>query len=157
MSGRMRFSSDALVFDRQMAYLFAADRHDHLYNDTNGVLKLVSEGYFVVSTRYYFSSFAYHCDTDEEFELVRSLNARFPPPDLTIYLDISVKISIDRLKRRASLDKYENAKKLSVVKRNYERIFAEYDGPLLRLSGEDSEQSIQSRILEAVMRSSRDA
>ncbi|MEN9567555.1 MAG: hypothetical protein RLZZ69_2751 [Cyanobacteriota bacterium] len=29
---RIIFSKEPELFDRQMAYLFAADRHDHLYN-----------------------------------------------------------------------------------------------------------------------------
>jgi len=30
---RIIFSKEPNLFDEQMAYLFAADRHDHLYND----------------------------------------------------------------------------------------------------------------------------
>ena len=39
------------LFDEQMAYLFAADRHDHLYNDIDGVFKLIEDNYHVISTR----------------------------------------------------------------------------------------------------------
>jgi dTMP kinase len=152
MSGRMSFSSDARAFDHQMAYLFAADRYDHLYNDTNGVLKLRSEGFFVISTRYYFSSLAYHCETDDDFELVKALNARFPLPDLTIYLDISPEESMLRLSRRSNLDKYENVQKLAFVRRNYEAIFSDYKGRLLRVAGHKPEQSIHSDVLAAVRR-----
>jgi len=34
---------DQNKFDQQMAYLFAADRHDHLYNDHDGVFKLIHQ------------------------------------------------------------------------------------------------------------------
>ena len=152
MSGRMRFSSDIHVFDRQTAFLFAADRHDHLYNDTNGILQLISQGYFVVSTRYLFSSYAYHCTTDSDFELVRSLNSIFPNPDLTVYLDISVETSLSRLERRASLDRYKNAEKLSVVRTNYEKMFSSYGGRLLSLSGEKMREQIHSEIVSELMR-----
>ena len=35
---RIFFTTDKNLFDEQMAYLFAADRHDHLYNDIDGSL-----------------------------------------------------------------------------------------------------------------------
>ena len=78
------------LFDEQMAYLFAADRHDHLYNEIDGVIKLVNQDAIVISTRYYFSSYAYHCNSDADFELVTNLNSRFPKPDLVVYLDNTV-------------------------------------------------------------------
>ena len=40
---RIVFSRDRDLFDEQMAYLFAADRHDHLYNDIDGVFKLIED------------------------------------------------------------------------------------------------------------------
>jgi len=109
MAGRLRLSAEKSNFDRQMAYLFAADRNDHLYNDVDGVEKSLSEGKFVVSTRYFFSSFAYHCNHAEDWELVRLLNCRFPNPAITIYLDVPVEISLQRLSARSHLDAYENA------------------------------------------------
>ena len=75
---RIIFCRDRALFDEQMAYLFASDRHDHLYNDIDGVFKLINDGVHVISSRYYFSSLAYNCDTKEQFEFVSNLNARFP-------------------------------------------------------------------------------
>lgn len=54
MQGRILFSKQDDEFDQQMAYLFAADRYDHLNNPVDGVLKLVNEGFYVISTRYFF-------------------------------------------------------------------------------------------------------
>lgn len=45
MQGRILFSKQDDKFDQQMAYLFAADRYDHLNNPVDGVLKLVNEGF----------------------------------------------------------------------------------------------------------------
>jgi dTMP kinase len=84
MKERVLFSRDEEHLEAQMAYLFAADRHDHLFNDVDGVLKLLSDGYIVIATRYYFSSLAYQGDGPEEFEFVRKLNEKFPNPNLTI-------------------------------------------------------------------------
>lgn len=157
MKGRVTFSKgdnpllkDGDLFDEQMAYLFAADRHDHLYNPVDGVIKQVSNGAVVISTRYYFSSFAYHCSSEEDFTLVQALNSRFPKPDLVIYLDNPVEESLKRMSTRAFADEYENEKKLIQVKSNYSRIFNEYDGELLMLSATQSIKSIHQSIIDKV-------
>jgi dTMP kinase len=151
MSGRLKFSSDKHQFDRQMAYLFAADRYDHLHNETDGILGHIQRGYTVVSTRYYFSSFAYHCDTADDFQLVRKLNEDFPHPDITIFLDVPVTTSVSRLNTRSHLDQYENATKLTVVRENYHKFFSTYSGKLLWLNGEGSEEEIHTTIRNAVL------
>src|SRR5438874_12719044 len=38
-SGRVVLPSDPAIRDRQFAYLFAADRFDHLHNATTGILR----------------------------------------------------------------------------------------------------------------------
>ena len=79
------------LFDRQMAYLFAADRYYHLFNRVDGVFKLIEQDQtHVITTRYYFSSLAYNCDDPEQHHFVQGLNTHFPAPDWVIYLDIPV-------------------------------------------------------------------
>jgi dTMP kinase len=138
------------VFDEQMAYLFAADRHDHLYNNIDGVYKLLNEDSIVISTRYYFSSFAYHCNNKEDFELIKTLNARFPAPDLVIYLDNPIEKSLQRIDSRAFKDTYENDKKLIKAKENYDLTFEKYQNEILRINATESIESIHSKILEKV-------
>lgn len=146
LSGRLQFSSDERVYDQQLAYLFAADRHDHLWNDTDGVMRLLERGTHVVSTRYFFSSFAYHCRTEGELTFVRSLNAKFPDPDAVIFIDVGVDVSAGRLAERPHLDRYESVEKLHAVRSAYERSFEEYSGPLLRVDGAESADAIHARI-----------
>ena len=78
---RIFFTHNRQKFDEQMAYLFAADRHDHLYNDIDGVFKLIAQGFQVIVPRYYLSSLAYNSSTREEFQFVSKLNEKFPNPD----------------------------------------------------------------------------
>ncbi|MET3855382.1 dTMP kinase [Rhizobium sp. OAE497] len=150
-SGRLRFSSEASTFDRQMAYLFAADRFDHLNNDIDGILGQLKSGVKVISTRYFFSSFAYHCTSEDDFEIVRTLNSAFPNPDYTIYVDVPVEVSLERLAKRSSLDTYENEEKLRKVKDNYDRIFSSYHGRFLKVDGTLAELDIHKEILEFVL------
>ena len=79
--GRLRFSQSPERFDQQMAHLFSADRLDHLYNDWDGVVPMLERGISVISTRYFFSSYAYHCTREEDWALIKRLNCDFPNPD----------------------------------------------------------------------------
>jgi dTMP kinase len=146
LSGRLAFSSDDTLYDHQLAYLFAADRHDHLWNDTDGVMRLLERGEHVVCTRYFFSSYAYHCRDAEELAFVRSLNAKFPDPDAVIFIDVAVETSAGRLAERPHLDRYESVEKLRTVRAAYEDSFEQYQGPLLRVSGTDRPEAIHARI-----------
>ena len=147
---RVVFSKDRDLFDRQMAYLFAADRHDHLYNDVDGVFKLIQDNYHVISTRYYFSSLAYNCDSVEQFDFIQKLNDRFPDPDLTIYIDIPIEVSLNRLRERSSQEIYETKAKLTKVREQYRQIFSTYKGEILAIDGTQDLQQIHQQIVERV-------
>ena len=147
---RIIFSKDRELFDEQMAYLFAADRHDHLYNDIDGVFKLIRDDYHVISTRYYFSSLAYNGNSAEQFDFVKQLNHRFPDPDLTVYIDLPVEVSLARLQERDLREVYETETKLTKVRKRYRRIFAEYSGKTLAIEGTQDPQQIHQQIIERV-------
>ena len=147
---RVVFSKDRDLFDRQMAYLFAADRHDHLYNDVDGVFKLIKDNYHVISTRYYFSSLAYNCDNVEQFDFIQKLNDRFPDPDLTIYIDIPIEVSLSRLQERSLPEIYETKAKLTKVKEQYRQIFSAYKGETIAIDGTQNLQQIHQQIVERV-------
>ena len=133
-----------------MAYLFAADRHDHLYNDVDGVFKLIADNYHVISTRYYFSSLAYNCENIEQFNFIKKLNDRFPNPDLTIYLDIPIEVSLTRLQERSLQEIYETKAKLTKVREQYQKIFAEYDGKAIAIDGTQNTEKIQQQIIDSI-------
>ncbi len=147
---RIIFSKDQDLFDEQMAYLFAADRHDHLYNDIDGVFKLIKNNYHVISTRYYFSSLAYNCDSIEQYNFIKKLNDSFPNPDLTIYIDIPIEVSLARLQERSLQEIYETKTKLTKVREQYQKIFAEYEGRAIAIDGTQDMQEIQRQIIDAV-------
>ncbi|WP_107669258.1 dTMP kinase [Cyanothece sp. BG0011] len=135
-------------FDQQMAYLFAADRHYHLYNEVDGVYKLIQQDdCHVIATRYYFSSLAYNSNNQEEFNFVYGLNQRFPNPDLVVYLDIPLEIALSRLENAVYKEVYETKDKLQQVKDNYDKIFQSYDGQILTIDGNNSIEQIQQEII----------
>jgi dTMP kinase len=107
---------------RTIAGLFVADRLDHLLNKTNGILKMLKDGYTVITDRYYFSSYAYqspYMDLDWVIK-ANSLSADLLRPDLNIYIDISPEISIERInKGRTSIELYETLENLQNVREKY--------------------------------------
>jgi dTMP kinase len=139
------------LFDEQMAYLFAADRHDHLYNEIDGVHSLLEKGVTVICTRYIFSSIAYHCASESDFEFVRTLNKDFPRPDLTIYLDNPIAESMKRMERRKFKDSYENEVKLTQAKSNYARAIAEHKGLVIQIPATSPIDEIHEQILTATL------
>ena len=147
---RVFFTHDLQKFDEQMAYLFAADRHDHLYNDIDGVFKLIERGFQVIVPRYYFSSLAYNSSTPEQFAFVSKLNEKFPNPDLLIYLDIPIETSIDRLQKRSLKEIYENEAKLTQVKEKYQQILAQYLDLSLIIDGTKNQHTIHQEIINFV-------
>ncbi|MNF94231.1 thymidylate kinase [compost metagenome] len=82
--------------------------------------------------------------------MVKTLNARFPDPDLVIYLDNPAKKSIERINERSFKDEYENTEKLLTAKNNYEKIFQEYKGRTLKIDATGSIESIHKKILLTV-------
>lgn len=147
---RVLFVENDKLFDEQMAYLFAADRHDHLYNEVDGIFALNNKKITTISTRYFFSSLVYHVSSEEEYQFIKTLNAKFPLPDLTIYIDNPIEISLQRISLRAHRDTYENKEKLIKVKNNYEKVFAEFNQNLLIVDGNDSIENIHKKITDKV-------
>ncbi|MFI9817958.1 dTMP kinase [Saccharothrix variisporea] len=124
MTGRIQLD------DRVIAALFAADRIDHLTNHTDGILDLLASGCTVISDRYYFSSYAYHTDYTGQ-AWVKHANAiaeGLLRADLTIYLDISPDIAVERLsKGRSFQERYERLDRLVSVRNSYEQAFRDAD------------------------------
>ncbi|MHC8337637.1 dTMP kinase [Pseudomonas sp. HLT2-19-2] len=156
--GRIKMSTGANkninsgdLFDEQMAYLFAADRHDHLYNDIDGIFSMLDKGISVICTRYYFSSLAYHCSNENDFNFVQELNKNFPKPDLIIYLDNPVEVSIKRMESRKFKDSYENLKKLTQAKENYKKAISNYQGKTLTITATEPQENIKAVIKEKVI------
>lgn len=107
---------------RTIAGLFVADRLDHLLNKTDGILKMLEEGYTVITDRYYLSSYAYqspYMDLDWVIK-ANSLSADLLRPDLNIYIDISPELSIERInKGREVIELYETLENLQNVQKKY--------------------------------------
>ena len=106
-----------------VAYLFAADRHQHLHG-SGGIVERLESGDVVVCDRYVLSSLAYQsaaCGSG----LPRMLNSGFPVPGLTLFFRIPPAVSLRRLAGRERLDIYERLEFLETVSAEYERALGE--------------------------------
>jgi len=83
-----------------LAYLFAADRAEHLYGK-NGIIEKCSEGKIVICDRYLFSSLAYQ-SLNMDFEKVFELNKDFVLPRFVIFLNTSVYECMKRIQKRTN-------------------------------------------------------
>ncbi|MGL4985784.1 MAG: dTMP kinase, partial [Treponemataceae bacterium] len=83
---RQILGSKISVHPKTAAYLFAADRCEHLYG-TGGIVEALSQNKVVICDRYLFSSLAYQ--TQEcGVELPSLLNKDFPLPQIVFFFDI---------------------------------------------------------------------
>lgn len=111
---------------RVVASLFVADRLDHILNPENGVLKSLGEGKTIICDRYYFSSYAYQSvEVPEQWVIdANRLCADALKPDVTIFIDISPKVAMERiLANRDKVELYETEERLTRVRDAYFRAF----------------------------------
>ncbi len=107
------------------AYLFAADRAEHLWGE-GGIVDQTKNGLTVVSDRYLFSNLAYQGVTCGE-DLPKTLNSPFPLPQLLFFFDISAQKSLERVEKRGEAKEiYENEKFLDDTAARYRAIINQY-------------------------------
>jgi dTMP kinase len=103
-----------------MALLFAADRMDHLAVE---VLPRLERGVSVVCDRYVLSSYAFQ-SLGVEVEWLRALNAHARVPDLTVLIDVPAEVSVERMRARGAVERYERPETLAQVRENFHRVAA---------------------------------
>ena len=120
LTGRIKLDN------RAMAALFAADRVDHLTNESNGLLPMLEQGIHVVTDRYYFSSYAYHA-VDMDMDWVIQANAQAAAllrPTATVFIDVSPEVSLERIsKNRFHTELYEEQGRLTRTRELFYKAF----------------------------------
>ncbi len=109
-----------------IALLFAADRIEHLLDKQNGIMKKLSEGFTVITDRYYFSSYAYngtHTDMDWVIE-INKMSAQIRRPDINIFIDVPPEVCMERINtNRATTELFENLDNLRNVREKFLEAF----------------------------------
>ena len=106
------------------AYLFAADRAEHVYGK-NGIENSLKNGKAVIIDRYVFSSLAYQGVSCGK-ELPRMLNKDFPLPQILFFFDIEPEKSLARIQSRGVTEIYENSEYLTNTRKQYLDVIEEY-------------------------------
>ncbi|MBR0032107.1 MAG: dTMP kinase [Treponema sp.] len=121
---RKVLSGEIELDTRTTAYLFAADRAEHIYAK-GGIAQKAASGKICVSDRYLFSSIAYQGVTCGE-ELPRLINSPFPLPEILFFFKIDPEISLARIGGRGTKEIYEKIDFLKETEKRYEKIIDEY-------------------------------
>ncbi|MBQ1672308.1 MAG: dTMP kinase [Treponema sp.] len=130
---RQMLKGDFPLQNESAAYLFAADRNEHVNGQlltqgntlVTGIKEACQSGRKVVSDRYLFSSLAYQSINCPP-EVPRLLNSLFPLPQLLFYFEISPKDSLSRLGDRNFREIYEKEDFLNRTVQEYHNVLSEY-------------------------------
>ncbi len=127
---RQILKKDIITTPETTAYLFAADRNEHIYGK-QGIQKQINNNKIVVSDRYFFSSLAYQgieCSI-----LPFYLNKDFPLPQILFYFDIQPEESLKRIESRTVKEIYEKVDFLNQVVTNYKKILKHYENTEMKI------------------------
>ena len=131
----------------QLQKLFAQDRREHL---ENLIIPSLKEGKFVISDRYFFSSFAFGSEKEEDLEKIIELNKDFLMPDLVLLLKVRPKVCIERIKKRGEEIKlFEKEEKLEKVWKNYQKLVDIFD-VIKVIDGEQEIDKVQREVVGIV-------
>lgn len=106
------------VTPKTFAYLFAADRNEHIYSE-NGIFESCNKGKIVICDRYLFSSLAYQ-GLDLPISEVFEINKEFVLPEIVFFLNTEPEICEKRI------DKRGQEKEIFEEKSLQERILSNY-------------------------------
>lgn len=138
----------------ELAALFVWDRINHNINKTNGINKMLEEGYTVISDRYYYSSLAYQGEATD-YEWVKTLNCSCPEirkPDLCVFIDVSPEVAIDRIKSdRVTTEIFEEVGKLTRIRDTFMSIFEDLrDDNIAIINGDGSPEAVSDDVYKRI-------
>ncbi|MDR0718008.1 MAG: dTMP kinase [Treponema sp.] len=108
-----------------IAYLFAADRNEHLFGP-EGIAERCQRGELVVQDRYTASSLVYQGITCGD-ELPARLNRDFPVPELLFYFDIDSETAQKRMAERKTREIYEHLEFQIKVRERYKALLNSFE------------------------------
>lgn len=136
-----------------MALAFAADRADHLRNETNGIEKVLREGRWVVCDRYVLSSLAYQAAQGEDLDWLISLNRAARVPDLTVFVDTPPDVCLSRLSRRSRKEEvFHDSRMLLSVQNRYREVLGRtvFLSGLVTADGSEAIESVQKQVRDGI-------
>jgi len=136
------------ISSEQLQLLFTEDRREHLEKVIIPALKM---GQYVISDRYFFSTFAYGTAEGLDLEWLIKINNDFLLPDLTFLLKVRPEICLERIQKRGlGIKLFEKKEKLSRVWQVYEILPQRFQNIYL-VDGEKSIEEVFREIKEIVI------
>lgn len=132
-----------------LALLFAADRTDHLKAT---VLPALEQGKVVISDRYLLSSLAYQ-GSSLEMEWVAEANRFAISPDLTLFVEVGVKVAASRRAGRGGAEElFEAEQQQRKIARQYAKAVALRQGKerIVTVDGERSPDQVTAALLSEI-------
>ena len=135
------------VTPKELQELFAKDRKEHL---EKSIMPALKDGKWVISDRYFFSSFAFGSADGLDLEWLIKINNSFLLPDKTILLKVRPSICIERInKRGVKREIFEEERKLALVWQTYEKLPLRFDNMEI-INGENPQNEVFEDIKQAI-------
>jgi dTMP kinase len=138
-----------------LATLFAADRLDHLQNETDGICQKLQNGTHVICDRYVLSNYAYQ-GVRVSLDWVMQLNSaalKILHPDCHIFIDVTPDTALERMaKGRFHTDLFETKERLTEVRSCYLTVIEQLKEreTILIINGNQSVEKISEEIWQKV-------
>jgi len=131
----------------ELQKLFAQDRAEHLKNT---IVPALEQGKFVISDRYFFSSFCFGASDGVDLDWLIKLNDNFLLPDLSFILKVAPRVCVERIDKRGTVKTlFEKEEKLTKVWETY-KIMPERIENVIIIDGERSIEAIHEEIKDIV-------
>jgi dTMP kinase len=140
------------VLPETLAFLFAADRYEHVHTPETGIVARLRTGQRVVSDRYLFSSLAYQ-SVGWDLDHVLELNRRFPLPEHLVFIHVDPELAVARSSGRGRRDIYEHLQFQRLVLERYRAVLDlldPYDVRIHDIDGSLPQAEVTERICRAV-------
>lgn len=149
LSGRMKAD------EKTLAALFAADRLDHLQNETDGICPKIEQGIHVICDRYLLSSYAYQsvCAPLDWVMQLNSMSVNTLKADCHIFIDVTPEQSLERMKKgRVHQDLFETKERLTNVRNRYLDLINQLKDTenIVVIDGDQTIEQIEAQIWDSV-------
>lgn len=136
---KQALKGEIIIEPLELQKLYTEDRREHL---NNKVIPALREGKFVVSSRYFFSTFAYGGSDGLDVDNLIELNNEFLLPDLTIIIDTLPESCIERIEGRGEpKELFEKKEKLEKVNEYYKKFPSMFENVFI-INGEKSIEDV---------------
>lgn len=133
---------------KKLQELMIQDRKEHLENI---IIPALKEGKWVISDRYFFSTFAYGVSDGLDLEQLIKLNDNFLIPDQSFILKVSPEVCIDRIEKRGTQKTlFEKLEKLAKVWAVYEELPQKIENTII-IDGEKSIPEVFEQVKNVII------